>query len=175
MNEDIRAQLKSAFISVYQSDECRLKSKTEIIREMYDDIQEARDNGVKVSLLVQILNSKGYTIKEGEFCQILHRIRKKKMGVTRNKNTSKTNNKITNKKIKSTESEGQRIAKPHQDKVDKYMALHKGDASISERYAALGGDLDDLKGLNEREQRKKCIKLLMKITDHIEKIEKTIR
>ncbi|WP_108653104.1 hypothetical protein [Dongshaea marina] len=151
-------------------------SKRKSIEECFDLIDEAITYGASISMISNLMSEHGVTISEGYLRNAMYRIRrdtgKQKFKKSPNKTTLKE---IQEKPQDKEESEGERIAKPYKEKIERYQELKKNHASMDDRYTALGGNLDDLNGLNEREKRKRCINLMLKITDHIEKVERAIR
>lgn len=157
MSTNLKTEYQTLFKALYPDEEERFASKSQLIREMYDDIQDARNNGVTLILLLKVIQQKSsFNITYQELKQILYRIRKEK-GLVKNKGRDYLieNNTIINTADVATTPVP--IKTPHnitslQEKEKRYHEI-KHELSVAttwrEKYTIMGGDPEKIKDMGE--------------------------
>lgn len=176
MSTNLKTEYQTLFKALYPDEEERFASKSQLIREMYDDIQDARNHGVTLILLLKVIQQKSsFNITYQELKQILYRIRKEK-GLVKNKGRDyliENNSLIHSSKDITNHNESfvkdETLPTPiirnsiEEQKIE-YQTIKKNYAEAKgwhEKYAALGGDINDLKNKSPSEQRQACVVLRM--------------
>lgn len=145
-NQSVKDEYRSLFLALYPSEEKRFTSKSQLIREMFDDIQEARNNNVSLVLLHDAIQQKsGHNLSYNEFKQIIYRIRKERGLISNKKGNIQTELSTNNPINKSQSATSETQKKSTTDNpYDLMMEKYKLGKSNIERYIALGGKLEDI-------------------------------
>ncbi|MGD6735511.1 hypothetical protein ACP5PY_03650 [Photobacterium leiognathi subsp. mandapamensis] len=161
----IKDEYRSLFLSLYPSEEKRFTSKSQLIREMFDDIQEARNNNVSLVLLHDAIQQKsGHNLSYNEFKQILYRIRKEKRLNSNKKENIKTES-LINKPINKNQSaitESQKESTTD-NQYNQIMEKYKLCNNQIDKYIALGGKREDIEEQNISTQRSMVMNLRNKL------------
>ena len=139
-------------------------SKTMIIRELFNPLTEAMNDGVKLELINNYLHEQGLEITLPTLRNTLYRIRKER-GISPQKRYTQDLNPQHQNQAKNTTSD-KSLATPkteidYQARYDDINGRYKATESFEEKYAILGGDPKRLDGHNRRKQREMCIELHM--------------
>ncbi|WP_150137778.1 hypothetical protein [Candidatus Enterovibrio escicola] len=148
-------------------------SKIKVIRKLYHRIEKALDNGLTSQLICNFLTQKGLEISQNYLSLVLHRIRKERGNNPSSKNihetrisaspsvisqdTSLENTASSSKENKSEDLKGKEKLR---ELLDRYYAVN----GLSERYKALGGNVDDFIGKSISANRQLVNNLKTKIT-----------
>ena len=141
-------------------------SKTMIIRELFNPLTEAMNDGVKLELINNYLHEQGLEITLPTLRNTLYRIRKER-GISPQKRSTQDLN-IPHQKQHQTVVSDKSLATPKTeiDYQARYYDIdrrYKAANTAEEKYAILGGDPKKLDGHPPRKQREMCIQLKMKI------------
>lgn len=154
MPDNLKKELQDSIQALYiEGDTRRFSSKTIIVREIYDDIEKARKRGVTLSMFLRVLQDKGFDISYPEFKQILYRIRKeRKPEAEKIENNRQPNPQNNNQSISPSSSAANKNAATLAELTKKMDAFNKA-VGWQERYIALGGNIENVRGKPASEQR----------------------
>lgn len=150
-------------------------SKAKIIHQLFDLLNEAMNEKVTLDHLVDYFQQQGLIITKNYLRNALYRIRKEK-GLVKNKGRDyliENNSLIHSSKDITNDNESfvkyETLPTPiirnsiEEQKIE-YQTIKKNYAEAKgwhEKYAALGGDINDLKNISPSEQRQACVVLRM--------------
>ena len=154
------------FLALYPSEKKRFLSKIHIIREMFDDIDLARKNGVTLILILDAIKQKsGLNISYEELRSLLYVIRKER-GLNSNKNTNAIRQEPLNK---NTPNKNESVISTIQKELttdnpyDLIMEKYKQCGNQVDKYIALGGKREDIEEQNISTQRSMVMNLRNKL------------
>lgn len=156
------------FLALYPSEEKRFLSKIHIIREMFDDIDLARKNGVTLILILDAIKQKsGLNISYDELRSLLYVIRKER-GLKPNSNKKeniKTEPLINKPFIESiqTEIKGENKDEYTPENWENILDKFYAENNPHDRYLALGGKLEDIEGKSLSSKRDMVTQLKHKL------------
>lgn len=154
MPDNLKKELQDSIQALYvEGDTRRFSSKTIIVREIYDDIEKARKRGVTLPMFLRVLQGKGFDISYQEFKQILYRIRKERKTELKNvENDRRPSQKNNTTPISPPPSTVNKNEITLADLTKKMDAFNKA-VGWQDRYIALGGKIEDIRGKPASEQR----------------------
>ena len=148
-----------------KGDARRFSSKTMMIREIYDDIENARKHGVTLAMILSLLREKDFDISYSELKQILYRIRKSKDHPKNNNKENKPPH--TKTEDKADDVKQQRLSTKEQTEFDdltRKIESFNAATGWVDRYVALGGDINDIKDQSESQKRQMTMQLKSSIS-----------
>lgn len=120
-------------------------SKTKIIRELFESLTDAINDGVSLDILSDYLSQQGLIMSKSYLRNTLYRIRKER-GITLQKRSAPELN--TQHQIQNTTSDSLLVSnQTNLDKKARYenaMEKHTVATSLTERFIALGGNPSDV-------------------------------
>lgn len=180
----LKTEYRELFESLYPTEGERFSSKSQLIREMFDDIEKAKNNGVKLVSLHHVIKEKsGLTISYNEFKQILYRIRKERGAKPDKIETTKIAKPLSTSSHSQVpainKSETTEITNMEKLSVDQFetgleywKALLKQFTNTKEnvdRYVLLGGERKDIESESISEQRNMVTLLKVKLSNKYNK------
>lgn len=166
-------QLKTALLAFSETHSKASKAKK--IRHLYSTLEHVINEGLSIDLIVDFLNQHDIPITKNNLKVTLYRIRKEK-GLVKNKGRDyliENNSLIHSNKDVTNHNESfvkyETLPTPiirnsiEEQKIE-YQTIKKNYAEAKgwhEKYAALGGDINDLKNISPSEQRQACVVLRM--------------
>jgi hypothetical protein len=139
-------------------------SKATVIRELFEPLTDAINDGIGLELLSDYLSQQGLTMSKHYLRNTLYRIRKER-GISPQKRSTQDLN-ISHQNQTQTVESDKSLSTPkteidYQARYDDINGRYKATESFEEKYAILGGDPKRLDGHNRRKQREMCIELHM--------------
>lgn len=141
-------------------------SKATVIRELFEPLTDAINDGIGLELLSNYLSQQGLTMSKHYLRNTLYRIRKER-GISPQKRSTQDLH-IPHQNQNQTVVSDKSLATPKTeiDYQARYYDIdrrYKAANTAEEKYAILGGDPKKLDGHPPRKQREMCIQLKMKI------------
>ncbi len=160
----LKNEYRQLFLSLYPSEGERFSSKTQLIREMYDDIEKARQNKVSLVLLHRAIQEKSQlSITYNEFKQILYRIRKEQGASPKKAIPTPRIAATKNEPVVSPSSHENKPSEKPEDEFDLILEkYHQCDNQI-DKYIALGGKREDIEDKSRSTQRNMVMTLRNKL------------
>ncbi|MUK76552.1 hypothetical protein GNP84_06485 [Aliivibrio fischeri] len=120
-------------------------SKTKIIRELFESLTDAINDGVSLDLLSEYLSQQGLIMSKSYLRNTLYRIRKERRLSSQKRPVPELN---THHQIQNTTSDSSLVShNPNANKkalYDSAMEKHAAATSLTERFIALGGTPSDV-------------------------------
>lgn len=171
MPDNLKIALQNEIKALYKCKNKKFGSKTMIIREIFDDIENARKHGVTLPMILPLLEKMGVNISYSELRQIMCRIRKKNKEnetVTKPQDTTPCN-----KTSPDTEKPQQATSLPAKASQEEFedltQKLNAFDEAIGweERYIALGGDPAEIRSKPASQKRHIAMELKSRLEDRL--------
>ena len=160
MPDNLKKELQDSIQALYiEGDTRRFSSKTIIVREIYDDIEKARKRGVTLSMFLRVLQGKGFDISYSEFKQILYRIRKERKPESEKVEISRQSNPQNITTPISPPSSAANKNAATLAELTKKMDAFNNAVGWQDRFIALGGNIEDIRGKPASEQRHMAMNL----------------
>ncbi|GAL11460.1 hypothetical protein JCM19233_2450 [Vibrio astriarenae] len=174
-DDEVKEEYRALFLSLYPDEKERFQSKSQLVREMFEDIEKARQNGVKLVALHSVIKQKSQLeITYNEFKQIIYRIRKER-GITVNRKRQQTVKQVVTEPLSDNVAVESKVSTLNQEEsdlsfldnpqkatgkqltaknwqliVDKYNKCQNNE----ERWLCLGGDMEEFKYQSETNKKK---------------------
>ena len=146
----LKAEYRELFESLYPTETQRFSSKSQLIRDMFEDIEKAKSNGVKLVSLHHVIKEKsGLSISYNEFKQILYRIRKERGHQPKTKQHQET----------ITPHVEPVITNDNNQVYDQLIEQYNQCKNQVDKYIVLGGKREDIEHLPIGKQRDIVMKL----------------
>lgn len=161
----LKNEYRQLFLSLYPTEGERFSSKTQLIREMYDDIEKARQNKVSLVLLHRAIQEKSQlSITYNEFKQILYRIRKEQ-GTSPKKAVPTPEIAVTKNEsvVSPSSNENKPPEEPETNAYDLIMEKYQLCDNQIDKYIALGGIREDIEHKSISTQRSMVMTLRNKL------------
>lgn len=143
------------------------QSTTKKISKLLPQIENAISDGLTLDLITSFLNQQGIEVSKNTLKVIIYRLRKKKHN-THKKNTlpETTQTELTQNKENSQKRSPKEQAEF--DELTKKISAFNAASGWQDRYLALGGDIDEIKGRSETEKRHLTMQLKSSISRRLQ-------